>query len=193
MPASRSLAQLRRGERSGGGAGTESYLSTELRAKGKLKYLRPDAKSQVTLRFEEGKPAKATAIVVSTQHKPGYDQGTRRAELHAYVQSVVARVMPAMPGAGGAAMVQVVPNADPSNKAVGTTVDRLRAALPAWSNVPTNWNFPWCRKARRSATVRAATTSPAQEMLATAPRPRTFRAHRNTRCGARPAGSRAAG
>ena len=43
----------------------------------------------------------------------------------------VARVMPAMPGANGAAMVQAVPNADPSSKAVGRTVDRLRSALPA--------------------------------------------------------------
>jgi S-adenosylmethionine synthetase len=62
---------------------------------GKAPFLEPDAKSQVTLRFENGKPAKATAIVVSTQHKPGYDKGTQQAELHAYVKSVVARVMPA--------------------------------------------------------------------------------------------------
>jgi S-adenosylmethionine synthetase len=61
---------------------------------GKAPFLEPDAKSQVTLRFEDGKPAKAMAIVVSTQHKPGYDKGTQQAELHAYVKSVVARVMP---------------------------------------------------------------------------------------------------
>jgi S-adenosylmethionine synthetase len=61
---------------------------------GKAPFLEPDAKSQVTLRFENGKPAKATAIVVSTQHKPGYDQGVQQAELHAYVKEVIARVMP---------------------------------------------------------------------------------------------------
>ncbi|HET9812843.1 MAG TPA: methionine adenosyltransferase [Sphingomicrobium sp.] len=61
---------------------------------GRAPFLEPDAKSQVTLRFEEGKPAKATAIVVSTQHKPGYDRGEKQAELHSYVKSVVARVMP---------------------------------------------------------------------------------------------------
>ncbi len=61
---------------------------------GRAPFLEPDAKSQVTLRFEDGKPAKATAIVVSTQHKPGYDKGTQQAELHAYVKSVIARVMP---------------------------------------------------------------------------------------------------
>jgi S-adenosylmethionine synthetase len=62
---------------------------------GRAPFLEPDAKSQVTLRFEDGKPAKATAIVVSTQHKPGYDQGEKQAELHAYVKGVVAKVMPA--------------------------------------------------------------------------------------------------
>src|SRR5215208_5361128 len=61
---------------------------------GRAPFLEPDAKSQVTLRFEDGKPAKATAIVVSTQHKPGYDRGEKQAELHAYVKSVVARVLP---------------------------------------------------------------------------------------------------
>src|SRR5881397_1953164 len=64
------------------------------RHSGTAPFLEPDAKSQVTLRFEDGKPAKATAIVVSTQHKPGYDKGEKQAELHAYVKSVVARVMP---------------------------------------------------------------------------------------------------
>jgi S-adenosylmethionine synthetase len=62
---------------------------------GRAPFLEPDAKSQVTLRFEDGKPAKATAIVVSTQHKPGYDKGEKQAQLHAYVKEVVARVMPA--------------------------------------------------------------------------------------------------
>jgi S-adenosylmethionine synthetase len=65
------------------------------RHSGAAPFLEPDAKSQVTLRFEDGKPAKATAIVVSTQHKPGYDKGEKQAELHAYVKDVVARVMPA--------------------------------------------------------------------------------------------------
>ena len=46
----------------------------EDRHSGRAPFLEPDAKSQVTLRFEDGKPAKATAIVVSTQHKPGYDK-----------------------------------------------------------------------------------------------------------------------
>jgi S-adenosylmethionine synthetase len=64
------------------------------RQSGAATFLEPDAKSQVTLRFEDGKPAKATAIVVSTQHKPGYDRGEKQAELHAYVKGVVADILP---------------------------------------------------------------------------------------------------
>ncbi len=43
----------------------------------------------------------------------------------------VARAMPVQPGAGGLALLQVIPNADPSSTEVGATIDRLRATLPA--------------------------------------------------------------
>ena len=65
------------------------------RHSGAAPFLEPDAKSQVTLKFENGKPTAATAIVVSTQHGKGYDEGDKEAELHAYVKRVVADVMPA--------------------------------------------------------------------------------------------------
>ena len=65
------------------------------RHSGAAPFLEPDAKSQVTLRYHEGKPVAATAIVVSTQHAKGYDQGDQEADLHAYVKKVVADVMPA--------------------------------------------------------------------------------------------------
>jgi len=65
------------------------------RHSGRAPFLEPDAKSQVTLRYENGKPAAATTVVVSTQHAKGYDQGEREAELHAYVKQVVAEVLPA--------------------------------------------------------------------------------------------------
>ncbi|HYF26459.1 MAG TPA: MMPL family transporter [Baekduia sp.] len=42
----------------------------------------------------------------------------------------VAQVMPPMPGAGGSALVQVVPTTDPSSKATYDTIDRLREQLP---------------------------------------------------------------
>ncbi|MFL0414490.1 methionine adenosyltransferase [uncultured Sphingomonas sp.] len=65
------------------------------RHSGAAPFLEPDAKSQVTLRFEDGKPVACTAIVVSTQHAAGYDKGDKEAELHAYVKKVVADVLPA--------------------------------------------------------------------------------------------------
>jgi S-adenosylmethionine synthetase len=64
------------------------------RHSGAAPFLEPDAKSQVTLRFENGHPAKATAIVVSTQHAAGYDKGEKETELHDYVKSVVADILP---------------------------------------------------------------------------------------------------
>jgi len=64
------------------------------RHSGAAPFLEPDAKSQVTLRFRNGRPVAATAIVVSTQHKEGYDQGEQEAELKAYVKKVVAEVLP---------------------------------------------------------------------------------------------------
>ena len=64
------------------------------RHSGAAPFLEPDAKSQVTLKFQDGKPVAATAIVVSTQHAPGYDEGDKEAELHSYVKKVVADVLP---------------------------------------------------------------------------------------------------
>ncbi len=65
------------------------------RHSGAAPFLEPDTKSQVTLRFENGKPVAATAIVVSTQHAKGYDAGEKEAQLKAYVKKVVADVLPA--------------------------------------------------------------------------------------------------
>jgi S-adenosylmethionine synthetase len=66
------------------------------RHSGKAPFLEPDAKSQVTLRYNgEGMPEAATAIVVSTQHAKGYDEGDKEAELHNYVKGVIADLLPA--------------------------------------------------------------------------------------------------
>jgi len=64
------------------------------RHSGTAPFLEPDAKSQVTLRFENGRPVEATAIVVSTQHALGYDEGDKEAELKDYVKGVIAKVLP---------------------------------------------------------------------------------------------------
>jgi S-adenosylmethionine synthetase len=71
------------------------------RHSGTAPFLEPDAKSQVTLRFENGEPVEATAIVVSTQHKQGYAEKGENAdpklyaELRDYVKAVIAEVLPA--------------------------------------------------------------------------------------------------
>jgi S-adenosylmethionine synthetase len=67
----------------------------EDRHSGAAPFLEPDAKSQVTLRFADGRPVEATAIVVSTQHQAGYDEGARDAELKAWVKAAIAKVIPA--------------------------------------------------------------------------------------------------
>ena len=43
---------------------------TDLRKKGVLPWMRPDAKSQVTFRYKDGKPVAIDAVVLSTQHDP---------------------------------------------------------------------------------------------------------------------------
>jgi len=65
------------------------------RHSGAAPFLEPDAKSQVTLHYVDGRPVEATAIVVSTQHKAGWDEGARDAELKAWVKAAIAKVIPA--------------------------------------------------------------------------------------------------
>ena len=70
------------------------------RHSGAAPFLEPDAKSQVTLRYEGSLPVAATAVVVSTQHKQGYcltgdhADAARYAELESYVKRVVSEVIP---------------------------------------------------------------------------------------------------
>lgn len=49
----------------------------------------PDAKSQVTLRYVDGKPVGATSVVVSTQHAANLEQGEVREIVRPYVESVL--------------------------------------------------------------------------------------------------------
>ncbi|MGB5949265.1 MAG: methionine adenosyltransferase [Parvibaculum sp.] len=61
----------------------------EDRHSGKRPEFEPDAKSQVTLRYESGKPVGATSVVVSTQHKEGVSQQELRELVRAYVKEVL--------------------------------------------------------------------------------------------------------
>lgn len=63
----------------------------ELRKKKVLSWLRPDAKSQVTLRYEDGKPIAADTIVLSTQHEPDIAQADL---IEAVREEIIKPVMP---------------------------------------------------------------------------------------------------
>jgi S-adenosylmethionine synthetase len=64
-------------------------LLSEARRSGKEKGLGPDAKSQVTLLYENGKPVRATSVVVSTQHGESLDQEQVREIVRPYVNQVL--------------------------------------------------------------------------------------------------------
>ena len=49
---------------------------TEVRKNGTLDYLRPDGKSQVTVEYNDGKPVRIDAVVISSQHSPKVSHGT---------------------------------------------------------------------------------------------------------------------
>ena len=73
-----------------------SHRLVEQQAKarrGSLPFLRPDAKSQLTFRYDEaGKPVGIDAVVLSTQHSPDVDQATLR---EAVMEEIIKPVLPA--------------------------------------------------------------------------------------------------
>ena len=65
---------------------------SQVRKAGTLKWLRPDAKSQVTLRYVDNRPVSADAIVISTQHDPDVSN----AEIEeAVMEEIIRPIMPA--------------------------------------------------------------------------------------------------
>jgi S-adenosylmethionine synthetase len=63
----------------------------EVRRDGRLPWLRPDAKSQVTLRYVNGKPDSIETVVLSTQHAPGL---THKQIEEAVIEQVIKPVLP---------------------------------------------------------------------------------------------------
>lgn len=63
---------------------------SRMRRSGEVKWLRPDAKSQVTLRYENGKPVAVDTVVVSTQHTADVSQD----QIRETVRQVIKKVLP---------------------------------------------------------------------------------------------------
>jgi S-adenosylmethionine synthetase len=64
---------------------------SELRRDGRLPWLRPDAKSQVTFRYVDGKPVEVDTVVLSTQHAP---EMTLEAIREAVVEEIIKKSFP---------------------------------------------------------------------------------------------------
>lgn len=65
---------------------------TEVRKNGKLDYLRPDGKSQVTVEYEDDRPVRIDTVLVSTQHGPEVEHDTIEKDL---IEHVILPTMPA--------------------------------------------------------------------------------------------------
>ncbi len=62
---------------------------TELRKSGRLDYLRPDGKSQVTVEYDDGKPVRVDTVVISTQHGKVSQQKLREDVLREVIRAVI--------------------------------------------------------------------------------------------------------
>ena len=67
-----------------------------LRKDGRLPWLRPDAKSQVTFRYVDGKPSEIDTVVLSTQHAPEMSDGTKMKQesIDAVIEMIIKPVLP---------------------------------------------------------------------------------------------------
>ncbi|HET7549433.1 MAG TPA: methionine adenosyltransferase [Usitatibacter sp.] len=67
-----------------------------LRKDGRLPWLRPDAKSQVTFKYVDGKPAEVDTVVLSTQHAPEMSDGAKMKQeaIDAVIEQIIKPVLP---------------------------------------------------------------------------------------------------
>jgi S-adenosylmethionine synthetase len=68
----------------------------QLRRDGRLPFLRPDAKSQITMRYVDGKPHSVDTVVLSTQHSPEMSDGKKMkpAFVEAVIEQIIKPVLP---------------------------------------------------------------------------------------------------
>ena len=62
---------------------------SKVRKRGTLKYLRPDAKSQVTVEYDGDRPRRVTAVVLSTQHAPNVSHARIERDMIAQARKVI--------------------------------------------------------------------------------------------------------
>ncbi|MCL2154671.1 MAG: methionine adenosyltransferase [Leptospirales bacterium] len=64
---------------------------SDVRKSGEVNFLRPDSKSQVSVKYENGKPSKIDAIVISTQHTPEVSNDDIK---EAVIETVIKKIIP---------------------------------------------------------------------------------------------------
>ena len=69
---------------------------SQLRRDGRLNWLRPDAKSQVTVRYADGKPHSIDTVVLSTQHSPEMSDGPKmkQSAIDAVIEEIIKPILP---------------------------------------------------------------------------------------------------
>ncbi|OGS91176.1 MAG: methionine adenosyltransferase [Gallionellales bacterium GWE2_58_10] len=69
---------------------------SQLRRDGRLNWLRPDAKSQVTVRYADGKPHSIDTVVLSTQHAPEMSDGPKmkQSAIDAVIEEIIKPILP---------------------------------------------------------------------------------------------------
>ncbi len=69
---------------------------SELRRDGRMPWLRPDAKSQVTMRYVDGKPHSIDTVVLSTQHHPEMSDGKlmKKSAIEEIIETIIKPVLP---------------------------------------------------------------------------------------------------
>ena len=93
----------------------------QVRKSGKLPWLRPDAKSQVTLRYENDKPVGLEAVVLSTQHEDSISTKQLR---EAVIEEILKPVLPANGSTSTPSTISIRPGASSSADRSATAASR---------------------------------------------------------------------